>query len=284
MATSARAGGLAREVIRANTPQARVSGVVREVLVQDVADQARIGGVVREALVTTAGSSPATKIYIDGLVREALVFWFGPAQPVPPGQAKKYHFTDHREPEDLGDWPFFVRRRAFPIVPSRQHRVLPVHHTAADEAEDLWPFFIRRPVTPLVLPRPLWQPWLHHAFADDDSTAEDRSFLIRRPATFVVPVVTVPGVPPRLWLRQLDETEDPDWLFFIRRLATAPIVWIAQKPCLFFATDAQEDSGAPLFTRRFAPASAPAPPTIIAPRDTLFIANIARWMGRGGAY
>jgi len=44
------AGGVVREVIRASTPQARISGVVREVLVEDV-PQARVSGVRREVLV-----------------------------------------------------------------------------------------------------------------------------------------------------------------------------------------------------------------------------------------
>jgi hypothetical protein len=71
MTTSARAGGLAREVLRVNTAalrgggvvrevlrvsagQARIGGLVREVLVQDVKRQARVSGVRREVLLVDA--------------------------------------------------------------------------------------------------------------------------------------------------------------------------------------------------------------------------------------
>jgi hypothetical protein len=112
---SAHAGGVVREVIRASTPRARVSGVVREALVQDQAPGAarlKTGGVVREALVTSGGTSPATRAIVDGLVREALVFTVGGAHAVAPRPWLRAHFLLEQDLEE--EWR--PRRRV--TVPS----------------------------------------------------------------------------------------------------------------------------------------------------------------------
>ena len=98
MATSANAGGLVREVIRANTGTARAGGVVREVI-RVSTGQIRIGGVVREALVTTGATSPATRAIVDGVVREALVFTVGPALPTTKPWLRAHFALEADEPE-----------------------------------------------------------------------------------------------------------------------------------------------------------------------------------------
>ena len=168
--TSATAGGVVREVIRANTGTARAGGLVREVI-RVSTGQIRIGGVVREALVTTGATSPATRAIVDGVVREALVFTVGPARPVPPGQQKKHHVIEEDD-----------RRAGY-------------------EEPDDWAFFIRRPATPLIAARTRWRPWEHHLEVEDADDDSAHHFFLHRGGA--PPPVVVTGVRNTLFVANL---------------------------------------------------------------------------------
>jgi hypothetical protein len=251
MTTSARAGGLVREVLRTNTGavrgggivrevirvsagQAHVSGVVREVLIQDVAS-ARVSGLVREALITTGTATTVHKVLVSGIVREALVFVVGPALP----RKRRWLFEEPEDEEEIWLRP----RHAVPaIIPPRQKPWL--HHLLPDNEDDQeWAFFTRRYTRAPVLAAPRRRPWI-------DEPEDDEPQLARRftPATVL-------ATPPRP--RQPDDEDDQEWAFFTRRyaaVATTPVVTVLAAP----VRPRQPDDDEPeewLPSRRYAPAA-----------------------------
>ena len=259
---AAHAGGLAREVIRASNGIVRVDQVVREILVQDVVDQANVDQVVREALITTGSQSVATRAYVDQLVREALVFGVGPAQPVPPNQGKKHKHNQDAEAEAdriydqaIEDWEFWTRRRTAPPILSRpRQRPWERHHFLDDDEADWQP--PRRGGTPIIVPSPQAKPWLREHFPTDDDD-DAWAFFLRHPASPATPVVvTVLSYRQTLPLQQPDES-DEDWSFFIRR-STAPFIPTARR--LLPQEDQDDNDDWAFSTRRWGVPSTPQQP------------------------
>ena len=270
-----RAGGVVREIIRASTPQARISGVVREVLVQDTTSQVRTGGLIREALVNGSNSSGATRAYVDGLVREVLVFGFGPAKPVPPGQAKKHHVLAELDRHTQFEEEFFpgFTKRVVIVVPAPVPHIKSYHHVARyEEPEPEWSP-LRRPqaIAPLPVPHikpyhhvaryeepepewsplprpqaiappplPLYRPWRHGILFEDLPEAERRSFV---PPTPPPPTAVVLTRPPPIFAHDEDEAD-----------------WLPHRPFGFVA--------------------APTPPPTPEITERYFIANMGRLMNR----
>ena len=237
-----RAGGVVREIIRASTPQARICGVVREVLVQDTTSQVRTGGLIREALVNGSNSSGATRAYVDGLVREVLVFGFGPAKPVPPGQAKKHHVLAELDRHTQFEEEFFpgFTKRVVIVVPAPVPHIKPYHHVARyEEPEPEWSP-LPRPQAIAPPPLPLYRPWRHGILFEDLPEAERRSFV---PPTPPPPTAVVLTRPPPIFAHDEDEAD-----------------WLPHRPFGFVA--------------------APTPPPTPEITERYFIANMGRLMNR----
>jgi hypothetical protein len=69
MTTSARAGGLVREVLRVSAAGVHGAGLVREVI-RASTGQARIGGIVREVLVNDRASARVSGVRREVLIQE----------------------------------------------------------------------------------------------------------------------------------------------------------------------------------------------------------------------